>query len=639
MSTEARWPSTGAPVPGAVGILRLRANGASSAHQPKVADAPPVPARDPAPVDRRPPDHRRLGRALLFLLRLVPAALGIAAWGLAVAGLDLPENGLYGLLAVIGPWYFVALGLIVVGFVAEICRMRPSGWVLGVHVVAVVLAIHATVPLAAGTAEYGWVYKHLGVAAALGEHGRVIDAQDIYQQWPGLFAALAAVTGLSGVDAIHFAAWAPLTFQLLNCLLLLGVFRALTRNLRVCFLAVMLYECLVSWVGQDYLSPQAFAYLLWLGILLVLLRWLRVPPGPASGRVLVRTRSWLRRDMPAAPLAPRSAARRLPAVLAVCAMFFVIVASHQLTPYVALSGVIGLTLFGIVRPRWLVLVLAAIALGYLATRYHLIESQFGGLFSDGDVITNASGTTGASWHSDAQALNALLVRALAVGMWIGAVTVACLYRRVPGRVLIPLILAFSPFVILLGQRYGGEAIYRVFLFSAPWCALLIASVLELTWRPVRAALVCAAVVMSLFAGLQDLYGQVAVNVFSRSEVATSNWLYSSAPPGSTFVLGAIDFPALQTANYADFRLMPLPSDPAMGEAWLDARDEAGVEDLARSLGPAPVYIVLSRTMANYAEYYGFPRGFGTLRENVASSPRWRLVRHSGDVVVYRFVDA
>jgi hypothetical protein len=311
----------------------------------------------------------------------------------------------------------------------------------------------------------------------------------------------------------------------------------------------MLYECLVSWVGQDYLSPQAFAYLLWLGVVLVILRWLRVQPGDSSGRVLLRLRSWLRRDMPAAPVAPRTATRRLPAVLAVCAIFFVIVISHQLTPYVALSGVAGLTVFGIVRPRWLIIVMAAIALGFLGTRYDLIASQFGGVFSDADVVTNASGTTGSGWHSDAQALNALLVRALAVGMWIGAIVVACMYRRAPGRVLIPVILGFSPFVILAAQNYGGEAIYRVFLFSAPWCAFLIASVLELTWRPVRAALVCAAVVMSLFAGLQDLYGKVAINVFSRSEVATSNWLYSHAPRGSTVLLGAVDFPALQTANY------------------------------------------------------------------------------------------
>ena len=32
--------------------------------------------------------------------------------------------------------------------------------------------------------------------------------------------------------------------------------------------------------------------------------------------------------------------------------------------------------------------------------------------------------------------------------------------------MIVAVLAFSPFVILLVQSYGGEAIYRVFLFSA-----------------------------------------------------------------------------------------------------------------------------------------------------------------------------
>ncbi len=623
-----------------VRTLRLRDDGPLTTAPPgSVASLRRETAGERSSARTTEPGRPGTGRVLLLVLRFAPAILGMVAWAVAVSRLDLPENGLYGLLAVISPWYFVALALIVGGFLAELLRMRPSAWVLGTHVVALVVAIHATVPVAAGTAEYGWVYKHLGVAALLAEQGRVVDAGDIYQQWPGLFAAVAAVTRLSGVPAIDFAAWAPLVFQLVDCLLLLGVFRALTRNLRVCFVAVMLYVCLVSWVGQDYLSPQAFGYLLWLGVVLVILRWLRVQPGEPPARLFARARSWLRRDLPAAPLAPARSLRRLPAVLAVCAMFAVIVISHQLTPYVALSGVAGLTAFGLVRPRWLVVVMAAIALGFLATRYHLISSQFGGLFSDADVVANASGTSRSGWHSDAQALNALLVRALALGMWVGALVVACFYRRIPGRVLIPVILAFSPFVILLAQRYGGEAIYRVFLFSAPWCALLIASLLELTWRPLRAALVCAAVVAALFAGLQDLYGQVAVNVFSRSEVATSNWLYSHAPRGSTFLLGAIDFPALQTADYADFRLTTLPSDPAMGEAWLDLRDEEGVESVARSYGPAPVYLVLSRTMANYAEYYGFPRGLATLRENVARSPRWRVVHHDGDAVVYRFVDS
>ena len=50
---------------------------------------------------------------------------------------------------------------------------------------------------------------------------------------------------------------------------------------------VVLYEGLVSWVGQDYLSPQAFGYLLWLAMALIILRWLR-GAGSSTGRTARR---------------------------------------------------------------------------------------------------------------------------------------------------------------------------------------------------------------------------------------------------------------------------------------------------------------------------------------------------------------
>ena len=49
--------------------------------------------------------------------------------------------------------------------------------------------------------------------------------------------------------------------------------------------------------------------------------------------------------------------------------------------------------------------------------------------------------------------------------------------RTLGRVAVPALLAFSPFLMIPVQSYGGEAIYRVYLFSAPWCAILIADAL------------------------------------------------------------------------------------------------------------------------------------------------------------------
>ena len=58
--------------------------------------------------------------------------------------------------------------------------------------------------------EYAWVYKHIGIAQALGQYGRVTDPSNIYQQWPALFAAVASVSGLARIGPLSFAAWGPL---------------------------------------------------------------------------------------------------------------------------------------------------------------------------------------------------------------------------------------------------------------------------------------------------------------------------------------------------------------------------------------------------------------------------------------------
>jgi hypothetical protein len=575
------------------------------------------------------------GIALPIALRGAPLVAGLLAWAIGVSHVRLADADLYGLLGIADAWFFVGLGLIVGGFVVELVRAQPRVWVLGLYLVGLVVAIHATVPLASGTPEYAWVYKHIGVAEALRANGHVIDPADIYQQWPGLFAGVAGISALSGIGPLTFAAWAPLAFQLANCLLLVGVFRSLTRDVRVGFLAVLLYECLVSWVGQDYLSPQAFAYLLWLGLLLVALRWLRsgTPAAAARGRI-ARVRTWLHRDLPAGAAVP---ARRTAVVAIALGLFATIVVSHQLTPYAALIGVAALTALDLLRPRWLVLALAAIAAGFLASRYHLISSQYGGLLSGSDVVGNASGTA-SGWNSSAQAFTATVVRVLAACMWLLTLAVVVRRLRTPGRVVIPAVLAFAPFAILLGQSYGGEAIYRVFLFSAPWCALLIAGALLGLRRPlVRRVTVAVVVVAALAAGLQGLYGPVAVNAFTSADISASTWLYGHAPHGSTIVLAAEDFPALQTADYAAYQVLPLPSDPHMGEAWLSPSDEPMLERWVAGLGPDPAYLVLSRTMTAYASYYGFPDGLASLRANLAASPRWTPVYRNADVVIYRFV--
>ena len=47
---------------------------------------------------------------------------------------------------------------------------------------------------------------------------------------------------------------------------MLLIFRALTDDRRLVWLAVWVYTC-ANWVGQDYFSPQAFSYFMYLTLI------------------------------------------------------------------------------------------------------------------------------------------------------------------------------------------------------------------------------------------------------------------------------------------------------------------------------------------------------------------------------------
>jgi hypothetical protein len=560
---------------------------------------------------------------------------GVGLWAFGVSQIQRQAIGPYGVLASANAWFFLGLAALLAGMVAELSRTRPRTWLLGAFLVALIVAIYATVPLLyGGTPEYAWVYRHIGIAQGFGLYHRVTDTSNIYQEWPALFTTVASISSLGDAGPLSFAAWGPLAFELADALLLLGIFRLLTGDRRLPYLAVLLYEGLIAWVGQDYLSPQAFGYLLWLGIMAIVIRWLLVPAPPHCRWRFVNTaRGFLLRGRPTP--AGASTPMRWIALALVALIYFAIVAAHQLTPYMALLGVAALVVLGLVWRGWLALgLLAVIALGFLAPRYGLISSQFGGVFSGGDVFENASGSQGIL-HKAAELRTGEVVHVLAAAMWLGAAAAIALRWRSLGRVALPAVLAFSPFVVLGVQSYGGEAIYRVFLFSAPWCALLIAELIaELrgTLRPLVSALVCAA---ALVAGLQGLYGPTAVYAFAPPELAASLWLYGHAPPGSLLILPADDFPGLEAANSAAYDLQIMPSDPQNGGSWLDEGSLGDVQQWIDSLGHPSAYVVFSKSMENYASYFGYPRGYEQLAKAVAADSAWRVVYRNVDVVIYR----
>lgn len=565
--------------------------------------------------------------------QLALPVLGIGSWAFGVSQIDASKIGNFGLLASADIWFVLGLVALVIGFVLELRRGDRRGWLLGVYLVALIVAIQSTVAILFGAPEYAWVYKHLGIVSTFQKYGHVTDPTNIYQQWPALFGGVASISSLAHVNALSFAAWAPLAFELADALLLLGIFRLLTDDRRIPWLAVLLYEGVVAWVGQDYLSPQAFGYLLWLAMILIIVRWLRAPaiaeePRGRLGRLRAPLLAGLK------PPPATSKAMRAVAVTLVLTIYFAIVAAHQLTPYAALAGVGALTALDLVRPRWLLIAMAVIAGAYLAPHYNLIASNFGGLFSGSNPIQNASGTTGTQ-HAGGEATTALIVRVLAACMWLLAMVAVACRRRALGRVLIPAALAFSPFLILGAQSYGGEAIYRVFMFSAPWCALLIAGALCELRLPRRWLLVTGICLAALFAGLQGLYGPVRVDAFTRSEVAASQWLYGHIPHRSLVVLPQQNFPYLQTADSNDYDVQLMPADPQVGASWLNESNLPQVKKWIAGLGHETGYIVVSRSMSASADYFGAPKGYEQLVGTIPTGLRGSVIYRNDDVTIYR----
>jgi hypothetical protein len=570
-----------------------------------------------------------------LLARVSSLLIGLGAWAFGVSLIRPARIGLVGLFGSANVWFILGFAVLLIGGLFELSRPRPSTWLVTAYLVALIVTVHAAVPFLYSVPEYAWVFKHIGIIQSLEKYGRVVDPSNIYQQWPAFFAAVASMSDVAEVSPLDFAAWAPLFFELTTGLLMLGAFRLIVPTRRVSYVALFLYEGLTAWVGQDYLSPQAFGYLLWFGIVIILVRWLLVPvPGNTRNRVLARVRSLFAAQQLAPYYCTRVQQRTAVALIAV--LFFAIVAAHQLTPYMAIAGVAALALIGIVRRgQLLVLFMAVIALGYLLPRYGLISQEFGGIFSGGNVLGNASGVNVS--HQGADAVTASIVRVISLGMWLATVVVIAFQRRALGKVSIAVALAFSPFVILGAQSYGGEAIYRVYLFSAPWCAILIAEALAnvsaIAWRRMAIISACS---LALAGGLQGLYGPVEAETYTPAELTASLWLYGHAAPNSVIVLPVDNMPVLETANYNSYELQDVTNALSADGKPINEGSVAAVEAWLDSLKGSYAYVVFSRSMNVYASYYSAPRGYAQLASAVRDRYGWTVVYHNADATIYRF---
>ena len=213
---------------------------------------------------------------------------------------------------------------------------RTSGLIMVGYIVVVAVILFGTVPVLSAQPHYAWVYKHIGVVRYLEAHGKANPKVDIYNRWPGFFALGAVFSQLGGrPNPEVYAGWAELLFLLLDTVLVMAAVKAVTREIRIAVCAGLFFV-ITNWVGADLLFASGIC----------------VGPGPCHDRILLRqlrinepelfpaTHPLDRAHRQGATIVGTDAGRarwpRWAAITVVLWVDAVIVASHQLTPYMLL---------------------------------------------------------------------------------------------------------------------------------------------------------------------------------------------------------------------------------------------------------------------------------------------------------------
>jgi hypothetical protein len=489
---------------------------------------------------------------------LTLAGLGVLAAVLCVdaaMAVDAPVRSDYGLVAVLpyGFWGGLVLLNIVIG--AALGRSAVNRPVMGLLQGLLVLVVYGAPVLATGTPRSEVAFRHIGIARQMLEDGRIDASIDAYFSWPGFFAGLGGISEATGVSLETIALVAPVLNGLLFAAGVALVVRTLTSSPQVMWLAVWIFT-LTNWIDQDYLSPQAFGFVGYLLAVALMLSVLGAAPGTslrsavASGGPLIGLRVWWtsRRPLEAAPR------RRVGGLLIVLMIATVVLASHQLTPFMLVAAVAGLVATGRVWSPRLLVILGVLTTLWLTTAASTYLAGHPVLFVGG--LGDTAGAT-ITERADGSAAHLQVIRIrsglTALVMALAFAGFLRLWRR-GNRDLRPALLLISPFCMVPVNSYGGEMLMRSTLFALPFAAYYIAALLLPlpSGRRARVGPITAGMLALSLVLVTARFGNASFDMFTRAEIAGVDELYRLAQPGALLIAGAHPTP-WKYDHYADFK--------------------------------------------------------------------------------------
>jgi hypothetical protein len=573
-------------------------------------------------------------------IRGLPVSPAIAAGALvlsiaSLAGARLRLDG-YGLFRSL-PWsYYLGLAGLPLASAVEWRRQPSRPLFVLAYVTAFLVLVWLTPYVLEGTPRFRTSYLSYGYVDPVVRGQGLLPRLFIYHNWPLFSLAMAALQSVTAVSTLKLMAFFPTVIMVLY-LVPLSVLLVMTSErpwsgpertwrtfLRASlgsdarWVAGLWLFVVFQWTNQDYFSPQAVAFLFYLGLLVVLAHAaLR-----RGGRFDVLSGA------------------------ATVILFTLIVATHVLTGLIALFVITGLTLTRQLRRPTLLLLCLLVFVAWQAYPAAPFYEFYGHrllqtVFAAGDFLqTNVSGRISGSGAHLTVSRTRVGVTAVLFALGLLAVLSQLELRRPLPKPLavwhslsreLRFALACLIATVLVGpvSIYGGEMLIRTELFSLPALAMIIAATANR-----RRVLAAAAATVTAMAPLHILthYGNELYDYVSPGEVAGFQYVANHLAPAKIYG----GFPGGGFLKSASLRWRN-PTIPS-GSLALTAADF--LQPAAHHWGTArgAVYVAFGRGDVAAANlFYNEPHLIGAMQRLVASDPQFRPVYVTPDYSIYHWL--
>jgi O-antigen/teichoic acid export membrane protein len=623
------------PAPRVAGMMAPVGTGAAASRAPEIAahfdDSVTAPVgtteSSRSERNRRATQRRRRRTRVVSLVLLV---LGVVVAAMAMADASVHRFTSLGLISGI-PWtYFVGVGVVIVGILVSLDDEGPfANCIVFAQVGALLVLLHGLPGIIEANPRFQVAWLHVGFADQIAQNGSLLGRLDARFSWAGFFAGTGLLQRVAGTEStLWLVRYAPVAINAFACWAIVYIGRAfsLSRSQRI--LAVVLFV-VANWSGQDYYSPQATTFCLYLVFVTLVVWSFRSQIGERANRLA----RWFRAD---ATSIERLPTRETFVAYGSCLVLLAgMVTGHQLTPVFLTMALLALTVFGAIRTRALAFIVGTAAIVWIS---YGAQSFWVGHFdkilgSPGSVVQQNIGKRAGS--ADVGRQTVLLARLALGGMLFGgAFAAASLMWRRHRLPIVLLCLWLAPFPAFVVQPYGGEMLIRVYLFTLPIAAVLVS--LVAVPRDRRVTLVRRVILAVLLVGMVPLFvlarfGNEKFEYITDADLAVAEVLFANVPRGSeVFVANRHTLQYAQRVDEIRFRSFTTE----------EAADIADEVETFKSRIRGPKFVMLSESQEAYGQLVGArpPGWIVTLRDELIETGKFQLVDSEGDASLLRLVE-